>query len=105
MQGENKSTTQDANFWQQHVDQFQQFKQSKLSYCKQHSLTYHQFLYWFSKLTDDDRPVQPASPLIPVKLSQKIDKNDLVASLTLSNGMTIGIHQQDVLFHLVKQLS
>ena len=57
MQEENKSTTQDANFWQQHVDQFQQFKQPKLSYCKQHSLTYHQFLYWFPKLTDDDRPV------------------------------------------------
>ena len=105
MQEENQSTTQGANFWRQHIAQLQQGKQSKLSYCKQHGLTYHRFLYWFSKLTDDDRPVQPASSLIPVKLSQQIDKNDLVASLTLSNGITIGIHQEGVLFHLIKQLS
>ena len=80
MQEENKSTTQDANCWQQHVDQFQQFKQSKLSYCKQYDLSYHRFLYWFSKLTGDDRPVQPTSTLIPVRLSKKVDKNNLVAS-------------------------
>jgi|ETNmetMinimDraft_20_1059909.scaffolds.fasta_scaffold11452_3 hypothetical protein len=105
MQAENQSNLQDANYWQQHVDQFQQYKQSKLSYCRQHDLTYHRFLYWFSKLTGDNQQMQPVSSLIPLKLSKKIDKNDKVASFTLGNGLTISIYQEDVLFNLIQHLS
>ncbi len=101
MQEEIQPPLQDANFWRQHVEQFQQAKQSKLSYCKQYDLVYHRFLYWVSKLTDSDRSVNTNSTLIPLKLSGKGGKNEAVAILAFSNGIKISIHQEETLAAII----
>ena len=37
------------SFWQHHVDQWSTSGLSKMAYCKQYSLAYHQFVYWSNK--------------------------------------------------------
>ncbi len=102
---ENQPVLQNASFWQRHVDQFKQCRQSKLSYCNQHKLIYHRFIYWFDKLTSADEKTSPVSSLIQLKLRDKGDENNVIASLVLRNGVQVNIHQEAVLFNLIKQLS
>jgi len=76
-----------TNFWGKHVEQYQQSKQSKSSYCKQHNLTYHRFIYWSSKLTSCSEESDTLSPLIAVTLLSQCNKSAEVASVTLPNGI------------------
>ena len=96
---------QGANFWEKHVKQYQQSKQSKSSYCKQHNLIYHRFIYWSSKLTRDSVKSDAASSLIAVTLSGQVNDSAEVGSITLPNGIKFSIHQEGTLLNLLKQLA
>ena len=96
---------QSANFWGKHVAQYQQTKQSKSSYCRQHNLTYHRFIYWSSKLSSCSEESDAPSPLIAVKLSSKVNDSAGVASVTLPDGIKFVIHQESTLLNLIKQLA
>jgi hypothetical protein len=51
--------TERAQFWQQHIADWEDSGVSGSAYCKQQSLVYHQFVYWRQKLTPtDDSPKQ-----------------------------------------------
>ncbi|EWH01125.1 IS66 family insertion sequence element accessory protein TnpA [Halomonas sp. BC04] len=46
------SSADRERFWQQQIGDWQASGLSGIAYCKQHSLTYHRFVYWRKKLTD-----------------------------------------------------
>ncbi|HAG62112.1 MAG: hypothetical protein CMF55_05845 [Legionellales bacterium] len=37
--------------WQSWCDAYQQVDQTKVSFCRDNNLNYHQFLYWFNQLS------------------------------------------------------
>ena len=41
--------TKKASYWQEHLDCQRRSYLSKRAYCREHSLAYSQFLYWFRK--------------------------------------------------------
>ena len=43
-------------FWQRHVTQWRTTALSKAAYYQQHALTYHQMVYWCTKLESTDEP-------------------------------------------------
>jgi hypothetical protein len=55
-------TTEDRHqYWQQCLIDWQVSSLSGAAYCKQHSITYHQFTYWRRKLLEDDLNQQQGS--------------------------------------------
>ena len=43
-------TVSRGQFWQRHVNQWRTSGLSKMAYCQQYALTYHQMVYWSAKL-------------------------------------------------------
>lgn len=94
-------------FWQQHLDRCQASDLSKMAYCREHKLAYHQMIYWQKRLDDtaDDRiPDRELSKgnFVPVIVD---NNNPQPASLivTLPNGLVIsGITESTV--NLIKPL-
>lgn len=53
------TATERAHVWQQRIKDWQITGLSGSAYCKQQSLTYHQFVYWRQRLTSvEDWPKQ-----------------------------------------------
>ena len=78
------------HFWEQHVAHFMDSGLSKAQYCREHQLTYHQFIYWvpqFSPLDDDLRPTISASRFLPVALAASAQAAEL--EITLPSGVQI----------------
>jgi len=104
MQNRSKSSVKGTDFWQRHVERYQQTQQSKRHYCKQHRLVYHQFLYWLAKLTVTNKGGQ-LPQLVPITLSENQLDDGPLATLHLSNGVKLSIHHQTTLFRLIKLLN
>lgn len=54
------STTDNQEYWQQHVAAWQASEQSGAAYCREHDLVYHRFCYWRQKLLSSQR-AEPVS--------------------------------------------
>ena len=101
-----------ANFWHQHVINWQTSGFSGQAYCKQQSLTYHQFVYWRRKLegpgdaTDIERvPTSGFARVAQIASAPNLESNDL--TLRLPGGMAItGLHagNVDLLGAILRQL-
>ncbi len=72
--------------WRQHIDAFRASHQTKMAYCKEHELNYHQFLYWHKKLN------MGASSLVPVIFEDQHEHADTIATLYLNSGHKLSIH-------------
>ena len=106
----NRSNQNLQDFWKQHIQAQNDSGLSKASYCRENSVTYHQFIYWASKFSaeaetskDDSSP--SASKLVPVMLSDRDVPSGL--QLRLPNGVLIsGISAQSVgmVGRLIEQL-
>ena len=96
----------DPIFWEKHIDLFKASNQTKSKYCKQHELTYHRFLYWYTKLTKARTHKPQPVELIPVRMSmhEKKEPKDSIASLLLANGVELHIFNEAVLFKLIKSI-
>ena len=101
--------TERAQFWQQHVAEWKASGLSGHAFCKQHSLTYHQFVYWRRRLSDPDSrdPVSAGSSgfarVVPVARGAGAEG----LTLTLPGGISIcGLHAGniDLLGAILRQL-
>ncbi len=86
--------------WQEHVRQWQAMDISKAAYCKNHTLNYHRFLYWFHLFS------KPSDDFMPAKLadSQAMNKSGL-CMLELSSGHKLHIQSREALLLLLEHLA
>ncbi|QEW05884.1 IS66 family insertion sequence element accessory protein TnpA [Nitrincola iocasae] len=75
--------------WQQIITQWQQSDLSGAAFCRQQSVSYHQFSYWRQKLTDDQigESIQPTGFTRVTQVKESITASELV--LTLPGGFSI----------------
>ena len=99
----------DRHFWEQHVTQFKNSGLSKAQYCREHQLTYHQFVYWvpqFLPLNDEPSPAaRTAKRFVPLSLVPSAQPAEL--EITLPSGVQIsGIteHTSALAITLIAQL-
>jgi hypothetical protein len=103
-------TTEDRHqYWQQCLIDWQVSSLWGAAYCKQHSITYHQFTYWRRKLLEDDLNQQQGSAgftrVTAIEPQPLITHPEL--TLTLPSGVVItGLHvgNVDVLGAILRQL-
>lgn len=87
-------TVSRKDFWQRHVNQWRTSGLSKMAYCQQHVLTYHQMVYWSSKV---ECVVEAKSPGGFVAVTVSSDERDSGLSIRFPNGVTIeGINERSV---------
>jgi hypothetical protein len=99
-----------THYWQQHIEHWRDTGLSGAAFCKQQSLSYHQFVYWRRKLegTDDatDTERTPTSGFARVtQVATSPLSDDL--TLRLPGGMAItGLHagNVDLLGAILRQL-
>ncbi len=93
-------------FWQRHVTQWRDSGLSKMAYCQQYSLVYHQMVYWCSKAGKSVDDVKIASTdFVTVTVSPTYADSGL--SVRLPNGISIeGIDEHSVALvgKLIEQL-
>lgn len=93
-------------FWQRHVDQWRDSGLSKMAYCQQYSLVYHQMVYWCSKTENVVEEAKASSTdFVAVSVTPSIGGAGL--SVRLPNGIAIeGIDERSVALvgKLVEQL-
>lgn len=100
---------QREHYWQQIMAEYQASGLSGMAYCKQQTISYHQFTYWRSKLrqADSDEPREyPGSGFARVSVA---DPSSSTAELTirLPSGISItGLHGDniDLLGSILRQL-
>jgi transposase-like protein len=83
--------------WQQIITQWQQSDLSGAAFCRQQSVSYHQFSYWRQKLVNDhgDSTVKPAGFTRVAQVDKTVTTHEL--ALTLPGGFTItGLHANNV---------
>jgi hypothetical protein len=83
-------------FWQRHIGQWRDSGLSRVAYCKQYSLVYHQMVYWCSKETKETDDAKGASSdFIAVSVAPTLSHSAL--SIRLPNGIAIeGIDERSV---------
>ena len=79
--------------WDHWCNEFGGSHQTKIGFCRNNNLNYHQFLYWFGKYN------KTSAKLIPVKIA---DPNQPLARLRLGNGCSLEIMSQEALTALVR---
>ena len=101
-------TKKSRHFWEQHVTQFRDSGLSKAQYCREHQLTYHQFIYWvpqFSPVSDESSTSVTTNRFLPLTLTQSTQPSEL--EITLPSGVQInGIteHTSALAIQLISQL-
>jgi hypothetical protein len=84
------------SFWQRHVSQWRTSGLSKMAYCRQYTLAYHQMVYWSNK---EQQPVaeqsEKSSGFVAVTVAATTNNQSL--SVRLPNGVMIeGINDRSV---------
>ncbi len=74
-------------FWQRHVSQWRTSGLSKMAYCQQFALAYHQMVYWSKKEISSVVPETRSGGFVAVSVSANTRDSGL--SLRLPNGITI----------------
>jgi hypothetical protein len=59
-------------FWKQHIEGWKSSTQSQAGYCRQHELSYDQFIYWKRKFRRDSKSSFIELKLPPVTLPKMI---------------------------------
>ena len=59
-------------FWQQHIMQWRSSGLSKMAYCEQFSLVYHQMVYWSKKLEDEPEQQSETGRFVPVRVPHTV---------------------------------
>lgn len=80
-------------FWQQHLDRCQVSSLSKMAYCRQHDLAYHQMIYWQKRLdvpadSHTEQKESERNQFVPVIVDNE-DSQTPALSLTLPNGLVV----------------
>jgi hypothetical protein len=94
-------------FWQHHIDQWQDSGSTKMAYCREYRLTYHQMVYWCSKRDGLSKHDEPTSGFVPVSVSSPVTSGSSQLSVRLPSGISIeGINELtlDMVAQLVRSL-
>jgi hypothetical protein len=106
------NSTERTHHWQQHIQHWRDTGLSGAAFCKQQSLSYHQFVYWRRKL--DRAASVPGAEQVStsgfarvaqIASAPNLESNDL--TLKLPGGMAItGLHagNVDLLGAILRQL-
>lgn len=99
-------STEDTAYWQAQVDQFQVSGQTKTKFCKQNTVSYHRFLYWYTKLTNKGARTSHSADLVPVHITkpETTAPRDCLANIELENGIKINIFDEAVLFKMIESI-
>jgi len=93
-------------FWQKHIAQWRDSGLSKMAYCQQYALVYHQMVYWCSKAEKTvDIASDAATDFVAVSVTPSFNHAGLCVQLP--NGIAIeGIDERSVMLvgKLVEQL-
>ena len=95
------------SFWQRHVLQWQSSGISKMAYCQQHSLVYHQMVYWSGKVENTAVDAKPHTSGDFVRVAVSSASHNSTLSIRLPNGIAIeGIDECSVALvgKLIEQL-
>lgn len=86
-----KTDTAKEQIWKEHVTHQKESGLSRVEYCRNHQLNYHQFGYWERKYREE----VASSKLVPIRLNNptKIAPGT-VCTLTLKNGHELKIHDK-----------
>jgi hypothetical protein len=89
MSGTTHATTL-ADYWRDHIEEWQRSGLSQMAYCATQQLAYHRFVYWRQKLQGERGKAQLklTSALVPVSYRPSPTSSQL--TLSLPNGMTVG---------------
>lgn len=90
--------TERKRAWQQHITDWQTSGLSGMAFCKQHSLTYCQFVYWRKKLAHPD-PISTESAMSGFAKVATVPGAQMPEGLTVSlpGGVSItGLHAGNV---------
>ena len=54
-------------FWKRHIDEWRSSALTRTDYCRQHTLSYHRFIYWDCKFRKDSSPafIELKLPAVP----------------------------------------
>lgn len=94
--------TEGEAFWKQHAELLKSSGLSRVEYCREYDLNYHQFGYWLKKFSHF-----ASSSLISVKIKpeQPKEKKVMLCSLNLTNGRTLCIYDKHALVLILEKLS
>jgi hypothetical protein len=93
------SSAEREQFWQQQIGDWQASGLSGIAYCKQHSLTYHRFVYWRKKLADSRHDLEETSAVTGFARVTPVSGVAVTDSLTVSlpGGVSItGLHAGNI---------
>ena len=83
------SSTDDEQFWKQHMSSFMVSGINQTAYCRLHHLIYHRFKYWHRKLQSEKQKL----PLVAVKL-KAAETSTALSNLPILCSLTINAKQQ-----------
>jgi len=91
-------------YWSEQMELQIQSHLSRVAYCESAGISYQQFIYWEKKLKK-----KIGSPLIPVRLENKHDNepfelSKVLCRLTLKNGQSIQIYDEEALLLILKKV-
>lgn len=113
-------TNEDENFWRKHVIAYPDSGLTKVAYCRENAINYDRFFYWIKKISSPqktllkkisrkDRKKHTAviAPLLSVQLKHEPDsiKLGIHCSISLKNGATMRIHDQQSLLIILEKWS
>ncbi|OED42557.1 hypothetical protein AB833_05980 [Chromatiales bacterium (ex Bugula neritina AB1)] len=91
-------------FWQHHIKSWQDSGTSKMRYCRDNELVYHQLIYWNEKFRQlDESGKDTQSGFVNVSLASAQSQPGAMLSIELPNGICIsGVNNETI--GLVPQL-
>lgn len=114
------SKYKDENFWRKHVIAYPDSRLTKAAYCRENVINYDVFLYWIKKILSPQKIFSKkisgagnknhtavTASLLPVRLQQEPDniKHNIHCSISLKNGSTLHIYDQQSLLIILEKWS
>ena len=72
-----------------HIQTWQQSKQTQQQYCHENNLAYHTFLYWLNKIRSKKNPIGQA--FIPVQMGQATNPIQVELEISYPNGVRLRV--------------
>jgi len=79
------NTQQNRNFWEHHLEQWQQSGLSQLAYCREHHLKPHRFYYWRRRILKPQTKVS----FLPVKLPMDTPRQPQLLRILMPSGCAL----------------
>jgi hypothetical protein len=92
----------DENDWKKIIADQEASHLTRLDYCRDNQLNYHAFGYWYRKLKHSS-----INSLIPIKIKSELEpteKNKVLSTLTLTNGVSLHIYDKEALFIILNKM-